>query len=91
MPSDATESSGPWPRAAASAVLFARGGPAVERDRGPSEGLWSLPGGAIELGETAEDAARREVREETGHALSGPPASTTSSTVTRRARWCCTM
>jgi ADP-ribose pyrophosphatase YjhB (NUDIX family) len=29
-------------------------------------GTWSLPGGAMELGESVEDCARREVLEETG-------------------------
>lgn len=38
----------------------------VRRRRPPAQGSWSLPGGAQELGETAETAARREVGEETG-------------------------
>jgi 8-oxo-dGTP diphosphatase len=38
----------------------------VQRGRGNLKGLWSLPGGHIEPGETARAAAVREVREETG-------------------------
>ncbi len=38
----------------------------IRRGRPPAEGSWSLPGGAQELGETAEAAARRELAEETG-------------------------
>ena len=38
----------------------------IRRGRPPSEGAWSLPGGAQRLGETAEAAARRELQEETG-------------------------
>jgi mutator protein MutT len=38
----------------------------VKRGHEPAKGLWSIPGGLIELGETAEAAVRREVKEETG-------------------------
>lgn len=54
-------------RDAASAVVV-RGGEVllIERGKGGAAGLWSLPGGHVEPGETALRAALREVREETG-------------------------
>ena len=37
----------------------------IKRGKAPGKGLWSLPGGKIEGGETAEAAAARELFEET--------------------------
>ena len=37
----------------------------VKRAFEPAKGCWSLPGGFIELQETPEDAAKRELKEET--------------------------
>ena len=38
----------------------------VRRGREPNRGLWSVPGGRVEPGETEEAAVVREVAEETG-------------------------
>lgn len=38
----------------------------IRRANEPGRGLWSVPGGRVEPGETDEDAVVREMREETG-------------------------
>jgi 8-oxo-dGTP diphosphatase len=54
------------PYLAVSAAIFRHGRVLiVRRARPPAHGLYTLPGGGVELGETLEEAVIREVREET--------------------------
>ncbi|MGC5014733.1 NUDIX hydrolase [Streptosporangium sp. DT93] len=49
----------------------------VRRGRPPGEGLWSIPGGRVEPGESDPEAVTREVLEETGlSVVPGPLAGT---------------
>jgi len=36
------------------------------RDKDPGKGMWSIPGGGVEIGESQESAIIREIKEETG-------------------------
>lgn len=38
----------------------------VQRGHEPRKGLWTVPGGVVELGETLHEAIKREIMEETG-------------------------
>lgn len=54
------------PYLAVSAAVFRDGRVLiVRRARPPAHGLYTLPGGGVELGETLEQAVVREIREET--------------------------
>lgn len=62
-----------YPRAALTVdcVVFAIDEPdlkvlLIQRDLPPHEGHWALPGGFVRIDETLEEAARRELSEETG-------------------------
>jgi ADP-ribose pyrophosphatase YjhB (NUDIX family) len=54
------------PYLAVSAAIFRDGKVLiVRRGRAPAKGVYTLPGGGVELGETLQEAVIREVREET--------------------------
>ena len=55
------------PRVAVGAVVFKEGCVLlVRRGQPPAEDLWAIPGGSVEIGETLQEAAEREILEETG-------------------------
>jgi ADP-ribose pyrophosphatase len=55
------------PRAAVGAVVIRRGRVLlVKRSNAPQKGKWAVPGGSVKLGETLQEAAEREIQEETG-------------------------
>jgi ADP-ribose pyrophosphatase len=52
---------------AVGAVVFREGRVLlVRRGHPPAEDLWAIPGGSVEIGETLQQAAEREIWEETG-------------------------
>jgi 8-oxo-dGTP diphosphatase len=53
-----------------------------KRKNNPGRGKWSIPGGLVELGESLEQTAIREVKEETGLVVSGPELIDVVSNVT---------
>ena len=56
-----------YPRVAVGAVVFRKGRVLlVRRGQAPAKDLWAIPGGSVEIGETLQQAAEREIREETG-------------------------
>jgi 8-oxo-dGTP diphosphatase len=56
-----------YPRIGVGAVVLREGRVLlVRRGVPPSQGLWAIPGGGLELGETLREGAEREVLEETG-------------------------
>ena len=67
-PARADAPAGPFQTRAGAYALIVDGGRVLLSSwQGPEHLVWTLPGGGIELGESPEEACRREVWEETGH------------------------
>lgn len=61
----------PRPAVTVDCVIFSQTGDALQvmlirRGQPPFAGLWALPGGFVEMDESLDEAARRELKEETG-------------------------
>lgn len=61
----------PHPAVTADCIVYHRNGDSIEvllikRKNEPYKACWAFPGGFINIDESAEDAATRELREETG-------------------------
>lgn len=55
------------PRVAVGAVVFKEDAVLlVQRGQAPAKGSWAIPGGSVRVGETLQQAAEREILEETG-------------------------
>lgn len=54
-----------------------------KRKNDPGKGKWSIPGGLVELGETAEQTVIREVKEETGLEVEKPEHIDVVNNITR--------